>query len=819
MAGRTGTWRRRAAAFALAGASLCAAAGPGRAEDRVRFAIPAGPLGAALTQWAEASGRKLLSSGSALRGVKTSGVRGDLPPAEALRVLLKGTGLSYENIDPHAVTLVQLRREGALTAEDTTELAEISVEGAGQGAQAQGYAASFSFGATKSGAPLVRTPRVVNVVTRKQIEDQGAQSVTQALRYTPGVVSQYGDTDSRYDWFTIRGFAPRRYLDGLRLPFGAQGYSQARIESHLLESVEVLKGPASGLYGQSNPGGLLAMTSKTPTETARGEIELLGGSHDRKQAAFDVSGPLDPEGRFLYRLIGLVRDANTQVDHVEDDKLFIAPSFTWKPTDSTTLTILGHYQKVDDKGGGAPTALPALGTLYPYPGHGKLPTSTFTGEPSYDRFVNEQWFLGYKLSHELTEGWTLRQNLRYGEVDTHTRRVQNYCLSAASCVPTNLSRYAWAFPERSQMFTVDNQAEGRFSTGELEHTLLFGADFTREKAGYRESDLKSLNVGDYDAFDPGSGLSVTEPPVVLRIDTVQRQLGLYVQDTIKWNAWTLQAGVRYDWAKNSTDRSGPASGDPRPVTSDDEAFTGNIGLSYRFENGFAPFIGYSTSFLPVAGVKPSSNPSKPSLEPFEPSEGEQIEAGVKYQPDGFPGLVSLSAFHLTQTNAVTAGPGGLRSQTGEIELKGVEFEGKADLGHGLEGVVSYAYTDAEITRTTAVDQVGNRPAFVPKHQAAAWLNYAFGAGAAEGLSLGGGARYFGASFGNEANEFKTPGVTLFDASLRYDFGRKIARLQGVSLQVNASNLLDKKYVATCLAAYGCYYGDRRTVYATMKYRW
>ncbi|GLK56394.1 ligand-gated channel [Methylopila capsulata] len=787
----------------------------------VRFAIPAGPLGAALTQWAEVSGRKLLSPGSALRGVETTGVQGELPPVDALRRLLEGTGLSYEQIDPHAVTLVQLRRESALTAQDATELEEISVEGASPGGGARGgaqsYASSVSPGATKSSALLVETPRVVNVVTQKQIEDQGAQTVTQALRYTPGVVTQYGDTDSRYDWLTVRGFTPRRYLDGLRLPFGAQGYSQARIEPHLLESVEVLKGPASGLYGQSNPGGLLAMTSKTPTETARGEIELLGGSHDRKQAAFDVSGPLDAEGRFLYRLIGLARDANTQVDHVEDDKLFIAPSFTWKPTESTTLTLLGHYQKVDDKGGGAPPALPAIGTLYPYPGYGKLPTSTFTGEPSYDRFINEQWFIGYKLSHELSEGWTLRQNLRYGEVDTHTRRVQNYCLSAASCVPTNLIRYAWAFPERSQMFTVDNQAEGRFSTGELEHTLLFGADFTREKAGYRESKLAYVNLEDYDAFNPGPGHSLAEPPLALRIGTVQRQLGLYVQDTIKWNAWTLQGGARYDWAKNRTSRSGPASSDPRPVTSDDKAFTGNIGLSYRFENGFAPFIGYSTSFLPVAGVKPSSNPLTP--EPFEPSEGEQIEAGVKYQPDGFAGLVSLSAFHLTQTNAVTTNPNGSRSQTGEIEIKGVEFEGKADLGHGFEGIVSYAYTDAEITRTTAAGQLGNRPAFVPKHQAGAWLNYSFGPGAADGVSLGGGARYFGASFGNEANQFKTPGVTLFDASLRYDLGRRITRLEGVSLQVNASNLLDKKYVSTCLAAYGCNYGDRRTVYATMKYRW
>ncbi|HEY0292207.1 MAG TPA: TonB-dependent siderophore receptor [Hansschlegelia sp.] len=797
---------------------MFAPCGQGRAEEPVRFAIAAGPLGAALTQWAEASGRKLLSSGSALSGVNTRGVEGELPPSEALRRLLEETGLSYEQIDPHAVTLVQLRRESAVPAQDATQLAEISVEGSGSGGQAaSGYAASYSPGATKSATPLVETPRIVNVVTRKQMEDQGAQSVTQALRYTPGVVTQYGDTDSRYDWLTVRGFTPRRYLDGLRLPFGARGYSQARIEPYMLESVEVLKGPASGLYGQSNPGGLLAMTSKTPTETARGEIEMMGGSHDRKQAAFDVSGPLDEEGRFLYRLIGLARDANTQVDHVEDDKLFIAPSFTWKPTDSTTLTLLGHYQKIDDKGGGAPPALPAIGTLYSYPGYGKLPTSAFTGEPSYDRFVNEQWLMGYKLSHELNEAWTLRQNLRYGEVDAHTRRVQSYCFTAASCVPTNLYRYAWAFPEKSQMFTVDNQAEGRFTTGELEHTLLVGADFTREKAGYRESDLAYLNIGDYDAFNPGPGLSVTEPPVKIRIDAVQRQLGLYLQDTIKWGGWTLQAGGRYDWAKNKTSNETVATRATTRVTSDDEAFTGNLGLSYRFESGFAPFVDYSTSFLPVTGVKANGDP-------FKPSEGEQIEAGVKYQPDGFDGLISLSAFNLKQKNAVTADPTGASTQTGEIEVKGVEFEGKANLGRGFEGIISYAYNDAEITRTTTKDQsgksqVGHRPAFVPKHQAAAWLNYSFGAGSADGLSLGGGARYLGASFGNEANEFKTPGVTLFDASMRYDFGKKVARLQGVSLQVNATNLLDKKYVSTCLAAYGCNYGDRRTVYATMKYQW
>lgn len=204
---------------------------------------------------------------------------------------------------------------------------------------------------------------------------QGSATLTQALRYTPGVISQYGD-DARYDWFTIRGFRPGRYLDGLRLPFGSRGYAQPRVEPFSLERAEVLKGPSSVLYGQGEPGGLINMVSKRPSATAPNEVEMQFGSDSRFQTAFDLGGSVNGDDSFLYRIVGLGRLTDTQYDFVREKKGYIAPSFTVKPDEATSLTVYGSYQRIDSPGGGGAPALPANGTLYTsnYP---ELPRSAF----------------------------------------------------------------------------------------------------------------------------------------------------------------------------------------------------------------------------------------------------------------------------------------------------------------------------------------------------------------------------------------------------------------------------------------------------------
>jgi iron complex outermembrane receptor protein len=244
-----------------------------------------------------------------------------------------------------------------------------------------GYLANQSATATKTDTPVLTTPQSISIVPKDQIVDQGAQNITEALRYTPGVtISSFG-ANAFFDSFKLRGFDAPRYLDGLRLPADTTTFAIPRIETYGLERIEVLKGPSAGLYGQSDPGGLINMVSKRPTATPQYEIVGSVGSFDRFQGAFDLGGPIDKKGEFLYRIVGLVRDSNTQTDFVQDNKLFIAPAFTWRPTTDTTFTLLSQYSKVDNKG--YQQYIPGQVSFLPNP-NGHIPYGRYLGVRGVD---------------------------------------------------------------------------------------------------------------------------------------------------------------------------------------------------------------------------------------------------------------------------------------------------------------------------------------------------------------------------------------------------------------------------------------------------
>ena len=456
--------------------------------------------------------------------------------------------------------------------------------------------------------------------------------------------------------------------------------------------------------------------------------------------------------------------------------------------------------------------MPALGTLYANP-KGRIPTKRFIGEPNYDRFKLQQGFIGYAFEHRFNDVWTVRQNLRYSHVDANTQRVQAIGLGADS---STLSRYAWAFPERSDLFNIDNQAEARFSTGPFAHTLLLGADYLREDARYDESQLRI--VPSVDVFAPVYAGTVTRPPLGTRITQGRNQTGLYAQDEIRFGGFRLTVSGRQDWADAVTRTTNAATGALTRVKQDDAAFTSRVGLSYLLDGGLAPYISYATSFQPTAGTDRAG-------QPFAPTEGEQIEGGIKFQPPGTNLLMTGTVFDLTQKNVLTPDPTDFRfnAQTGEARVRGVELEVKASLTESLDLIASYAAMNSEITKANAnaagASIIGNELPFVPQHQASAWLDYTFRTGDWAGLGLGAGVRYIGASVGDNANLYHIPVVTLVDAAVRYDFGYRYPALKGVDLAVNATNLFDKTYVSTCIAATGCFYGNRQTVLATLRYRW
>ncbi|NTZ63661.1 TonB-dependent siderophore receptor [Agrobacterium tumefaciens] len=780
------------------------------------FAISGQPLSAALVRFSSVTGIDVAFDGPLPANLRSVGTAGNLSAEGALRRLLAGTGLTFRFTTANTVLLINPQNSSSsASAVGATILEPIVVQGENARGPVEGFVATQSATATKTGTSLKDTPQAVNVVTKDQIAAQGSTTLTQALRYTPGVISQYGD-DSRYDWFTIRGFRPSRYLDGLRLPFGSRGYAQPRVEPFSLERAEVLKGPASVLYGQGDPGGLINMVSKRPSATALNEVEMQFGTDKRIQTAFDLGGGAGDDDSFLYRIVGVGRLTDTQYDYVREKKGYIAPSFTFKPDEGTSLTVYGSYQHIDSPGGGGAPALPANGTLYTrmYP---ELPRSAFPGEPGYDRYKSDQASVGYEFEHEVDDTWTIRQNLRYSYIGTDTQRVQPYC--PAACNPTAFYRYAWAFPESARAVTVDNQAIGNFQTGDVAHTALFGLDYSYESSRYEESALSPIFTP-FNGLDPVYGATaITRPPIATRIDQDRSQIGLYAQDQMEWNNFVFSLGGRYDWA--NTDTRTRTSVADNQVDQRDGKFTWRAGLVYNFDNGLSPYAGYSTSFNPASGTDRLGNA-------FEPTTGEQFEVGVKYQPNGSNSFVTLSAYHLTQDNVLspdtTPGFTNYSVQTGQVRMRGVELEGKAEITDAFSVLASYAYTDSEITRANpnaaGISNEGNRFAFVPRQQASLWLDYTLQTSTIwNGLSFGGGARYTGQTFGDNANKFDIPSYTVFDAAVRYDFGKADPKLEGLKASLDVSNIFDRKYVSTCIAATGCYWGEGRTVYATLKYSW
>lgn len=293
------------------------------AQVSLNYAIPASPLDVALTRLGALSGIPLLYNSSVTRGMRTAGVSGNLGSHEALGQLLAGTDLSYRFSGPDSVTIAATPEAIAIGGYGSTVLETITVQGEGQG-RTEGYIATSDVASTKTDTPLIEVPQAVNVATRDQIEAQGAQTVSEATRYAPGLVSSFGDSYSRNDVQQARGFFVRYNLNGSRLPYGAYSSAFLRIEPYGLERIDVLKGPSSVMYGQNLPGGLINLSSKLPTQTPRREIAIQTGSHARLQGMFDFSGPVDPEGQILYRLTGLARDVGGRVDYGYDNA-FLSP--------------------------------------------------------------------------------------------------------------------------------------------------------------------------------------------------------------------------------------------------------------------------------------------------------------------------------------------------------------------------------------------------------------------------------------------------------------------------------------------------------------
>lgn len=780
----------RALCVALAAAGFGSTAWSADLDARFNFEIAPQKLTTALVEFSRQANAQVVSDTKDVAALNSPGVSGEMSLQDGLRALLAGTSLGYKATG-NGVVAVGAFGDAASTRSAATQDDALLSRRAGTSIALEEIIVS----STKIDTPIVEVPQSMSLISRDQLEMRGVQSLTEALRYVPGtIVDNYGYEPRGYEYIILRGFDALytgNYRDGLNQATGLY-FSSFISEPYNIESIEVIRGPASSLFGQADAGGIVNRISKRPDANLRSEVELQVGNYGRKQVGVDFGGALNDSESLVYRFVGLGLDTENQQRYPNGDRpsietLFAAPSLLWEITENTSFTLLTDFRKGDVRGTAFDAGTPAGGYV-----------GILSGDPRFIRYEHEQMSLGYQFEHRFNDVWSLRQNFRFATTDVQVNELFKDFLFRDGYSPdgNTLYRYGVRTDERQDQTLLDTQLHANLAAGRATHNLLVGVDASRTDA-----ELKYYigTAPDLDLLNPVYGEPI-DTPNILAIDAKQENelLGFYAQDKIEFGRWIFNIGARYDRVESLTT---PALVEPV----DEDAFTGRGGLIYRFDNGLAPYLSYTQSFLPQGGVDASG-------QPFKSSDGTQYEVGLKYQtPDG-RGLYTVAVFEVTKDNVLTPDfvNDGFFLTTGERRSRGVELEANTELGAGFSLAAQYSYLDAEVTESNDID-LGKRPIQIPEHTASAWLDYAF-SGALQGLGLSAGARYVGERYDDRENLFESPSYTLFDAAIHYDRG-------AWRFALNSANLADKKYFSTGSIGNGYYPGARRTLIASAKYRW
>jgi len=691
-------------------------------------------------------------------------------------------------------------------AASATDGGEIVVSGA--------QPANEASSGTKSATPILETPQSISVIGSEELARLGLQNLNQALRFVAGVTPETrGASAEVYDQFKLRGFDAPVYLDGLKQFGSGSGYANAQVDVSRLDRIEIVKGPASVLYGQSSPGGLVAESSKLPLDRAfYGAVSGTYGNDDLYRVDADVGGKIGDGA--LWRLYGSVNGAHDQQTYGKRRRETVSGAVTAGAGTSTSFTVLAAYSH--DPFNGNYGVYPTLGTLLPSPTGQKIPTRFYGGEPG-DYFSREQFGLTYIFRHDFGGGWAFRSAGRYQYVKSDLGIVYTSGSLIDAADPATYARSSYNTHEQLNNWTFDNQLTGTVETGPLKHSLLFGVD--RQVA--HSAELYAFGGGTpIDPFDPVYGTMPTpqtpyEVPDNFGIGNTHvrlRQQGVYAQDQISAGGLRVTLSGRQDWARQVT-----LGGDPQK----DKKFTWRAGALYLTPFGLAPYASYSTSFEPQIAQLRSGEPAKPSI-------GKQIEAGLKYQVPGTDILITGAWFRIDQTNVVVSYPDFTSDQVGKVRSQGVEVEASASLPYDFNVKLAFSRQRVKKLKDVVESNIGLPLATVGRGGISANLEWAPKSGPAAGFAIGGAVRhvdrvyadFYTDPFTGTSRALNTPSYTLFDALIRYDLGKVSPRLANVQIGVNATNLFDKTYLTSCFANYGwCWYGNRRTVQGTIGFSW
>lgn len=627
--------------------------------------------------------------------------------------------------------------------------------------------------ATRTDTPILDTPQAVQTIPQRVLEDQQVTRLDQALRNVSGVT--FGSTDlGRRLAFNVRGFDNAPILrDGFR-QFGAD----VMPETANLERVEVLKGPASVLYGESEPGGLINLVTKKPTSTPFYEIEAQFGNRSFVSPRIDFSGPLTDDGKLLYRLNALYRTT----DDIQDvdrkiERLFISPVVTWKISDRTDLTFELEFltEKRPPSFG-----IPAIGNRI-----ADIPFDRITNEP--DDFGKEEYIsVGYDLEHRFNDNWELRNAFRF------TR--QNALLEVAYPFEIDeetgtVTRFWAAQPQKGESYSLQTSAIGKVATGAVDHELLFGIDLNFTRDNFNDLiRLDDANPLELNLFDPlyrtASRPDFDQLPLISDRETETRRLGVFVQDRVSFSdSFFLLAGLRYDTVEQIVTNN-PTDFDPTSTetTQNNDALIPRIGLVYKPIEEISLYASYSQSFAP--NIETTSGG-----EALNPERGEGFEVGIKSELLESKLFATLAYFNTTKQNVASEDPEDPFSfvATGEQASQGIELDVSGEILPGWNIIASYAYIDAKVTEDNLI-AIGNRLPNAPKHSAGLWTTYEIQQGNLQGLGFGMGFNFVGDRVGDLENSFEVDSYFLSNAAVFY-------QRDSWRVALNFRNLFDVDYIA------------------------
>lgn len=651
---------------------------------------------------------------------------------------------------------------------ETGEEIEVLVTG-----EQDGYSVPTATTATRTDTPLRDVPQSIQVVPQQVLRDQQVTRLDEAVRNVSGVTvgDSFGNTR---DSFVIRGFPTDFGGNILRDGFRTTGFNSGFNEIANLESVEVLKGPASVLFGNLAPGGIINLITKKPLAEPFYSATLEVGNYGFFRPSIDLSGPLNPDRTVLYRLNAAYQNSGTFRDFDQDiERFFIAPVLSWQLGQQTSLRLEFDYlndERPFDRG------LIAIGDDV-----ADIPFDRILGEPD-DISEIEQIGAGYTLEHRFNDTWRIRNAFRYLSSDTFDYRADSVELDEETGI---LTRNFRSNDDISRSYAAQTELIGNFATGSVEHTLLFGVDLYWLNSEGTQRRLPAGLTPDLNIFDPLYNLiprpALSELTNVVRDDNQRTNtIGIFLQDQIDLaDNWHLLVGGRLD----ILDQEGEDNTADTTSEQNVDAFSPRIGIVYQPIEPISLYASYSKSFQPNIFTRADGSF-------LEPERGTQYEVGVKGEFLDNRLAATLAAFQITKTNVAAPDPENtdFSIPIGEQRSRGIELDVAGEILPGWNIIATYAYIDAEVTETNEIAETeGNRLNNVPYNTASLWTTYEIQTGDLEGLGFGFGLFFVGERQGDIENTFDLPSYLRTDAAIYY-------RRNNWRAAVNFKNLFDINYI-------------------------